>query len=119
MTLRDKLFRNLMRTPVYNAILGSGGQKKVRAPSTINFPWPQDLSVGAAIMQGHFTLAGGTCAIDNNIWKTDGPSETWFEAVHGFFWLNDLISLQHPDTCKKAAFLIDKWIDQHLSLIHI
>ena len=113
MTLRDKLFRNLMRTPVYNAILGSGGQKKVRAPSTINFPWPQDLSVGAAIMQGHFTLAGGTCAIDNNIWKTDGPSETWFEAVHGFFWLNDLISLQHPDTCKKAAFLIDKWIDQH------
>ncbi len=115
MTLRHKLFRNLMRTPAYNAMLGSGGQKKVRAPNTINFPWPQDLSVANAIMHGHFTLAGGTCAIDDNIWKTNGPTETWFEAVHGFLWLNDLISPKHPDTGKKAAFLIDKWIDQHFN----
>ena len=115
MILRHKLFRNLMRTPVYNAILGSGGQKKIRALGTINSPRPRDLSVADSIMQGHFTLAGVTCIIDNDIWKTHGPNEAWFEAAHGFVWLNDLIVFQRPDTLEKAAFLIDTWIDQHLN----
>ncbi|MEO1038986.1 MAG: heparinase II/III family protein [Pseudomonadota bacterium] len=71
-----------------------------------------DKGVGAALLSGRFGLAGETLQIEagESLWDRPSPSRRFAEALHGFDWLRDLLSVDDPEALSRARAHFDDWI---------
>ena len=113
LSLRERLYRRLHRTPLYGPFLPQKAPKNFSTLPEFTLPSLPDYTIANAILSGQLSVASTTAPIDDNIWFTRRPGENWFTAAHGFDWLGDLCAFDHPESIEKALLLIDQWIDCH------
>jgi len=72
-----------------------------------------DAKRGAQIKAGRFTLCGETVQVETgeSVWNRPAPSRRFAEALHGFTWMNDLLSLpESEEPLSLAQTLLDDWL---------
>jgi uncharacterized heparinase superfamily protein len=68
-----------------------------------------DRESGAAILEGHFPLAGQTVSLGTSPWDVEDLTEAETAALHGFGWLRDLAADPSEDARQRARTLVEDW----------
>ena len=100
-------------SPLYGLTLGGRAPTEIRGtPPEV---WPGDEAAGRAIVDGVFTVAGGTSAADDAAGDAAGDA-AWREGgaqVQGFDWLGDLRAVANEEARRQARQLTAAWIEGH------
>lgn len=76
-------------------------------------PWPGDVALGAAILEGEFRLAGRRIALGAGRWPEMPGDPQAAAALHGFGWLRDLRAMGSEAARETGRRLVGGWIDGH------
>ncbi|WP_162906905.1 heparinase II/III family protein [Algihabitans albus] len=103
--------RPFFALPAYDWTLG--GCDAVNPEATPPDPWPGDVDAGAALLEGHWSLAGQTLLDPNPLWCPPEAGTAWLEEVHGFAWLRDLRATAGDTARRRARELTESWLAAH------
>ncbi|HJO96468.1 MAG: heparinase II/III family protein [Rhodospirillales bacterium] len=92
-------------SPLYGLALGGRAPTEIRGtPPEV---WPGDEAAGRAILDGTFTVDGGTVETGDAAWREGGVE------LQGFDWLSHLKAVANDEARRRARKLTAAWIDAH------
>jgi len=110
-TWLQKLRAHIYRSPLYIVTLK---RKKLGTFQSLpDFLKDGDQSHAQSILSGQFPFAGRIYQTKTEPWTIAQDDQAWQNSVHGFGWLNDLLSLEGETAVLKARQLISSWLDLH------
>jgi uncharacterized heparinase superfamily protein len=106
--LRRRLMAAFCQTQVYRlTLIGSVPKGLVLA---LPIRWPGDVTRGALLLAGEFTLAGETVRQPAPRGDPQGPGEDWLAEYHGFGWLADLAATGNIAARDVARQAMGEWL---------
>jgi uncharacterized heparinase superfamily protein len=72
--------------------------------------WPGNFTRGATLLAGEFNFAGQAIRSPEPLWAPANASEAWLEEIHGFAWLNDLMTMPGEEGQRLGRALVERWI---------
>ena len=67
---------------------------------------------GRQLVAGNFLFAGSLVEnTDASIWNVDAPDDEFLEEIHGFTWMDDLVSVGDLPARRKAQAWLVEWIE--------
>ena len=77
----------------------------------LNFRMYGDRNLGREILQGTYTAAGQQVPVDNNVWQGKFNHPGMAGHLHGYTWLEDLLSLQSGPAIRLAQAIVGNWLE--------
>lgn len=98
------------RIAAFRARFGRAPNAIVTSPEPI---WTGDGAAAKRLASGVFLLGGGLVeAPDRNPWLLNPPTQGWWDALHGFDWLDDLAAADPATRAALSDWLYD-WIERY------
>ena len=99
--------------PLYRSATLSGARINAFAVEPVDLR-SRDRAAGAALLAGRFALAGEVVQVEpgESLWDRPSPSRRFAEALHGFDWMGDLLSVAETEAVDAARAHFDDWIEQ-------
>ncbi|MFT7596917.1 MAG: putative heparinase superfamily protein [Paracoccaceae bacterium] len=98
------------RISAFRSRFGKAPNAIITSPEPI---WTGDGAAAKRLASGVFLLGGGLVeAPDRNPWLLNPPTQGWWDALHGFDWLDDLAAADPATRAALSDWLFD-WITRY------